>query len=1131
MLLQETVAATFLTPYRKAQYERMLKLWGISKYTKGVDWKFIAQRYDVRARDGQRTALEIQGKRISERKVKKEIARQGYMNTIERFNYQARSQTPPDIRFFTPSSSPPMLYNDIEESPQAFQILPRPIPNWTDENFLILAQTTPWNLFIDSIRPLNTGTGDLLVIPSRHTGDRSTISFPDVDEALEIIKTAESSSINAWIERIVFELCTMNLIDDTIHPACIAPRAYLPALDEAYDINITAVIDMSTRSTQLEFLKHAVHLMSNNFDIEHIGPVVVDLLRDKRNRTLLETLIDQNLIATSAFLEKLMIFTIKASNIELLRIMCRNGVDLQREYGLQGAFTVILKTPLRIALEYGNLDVLRFLLEQGANNSEGPVQHNSKLANRSFCEHERLLEIASFLGDFQSMRELLIPRPHTTYVNPRISLDVLRWAILHSSLDSYNFLLSQAPELLDQARIEPWIILEAAAIQKDRDLFDVILNSGLDISESDSNGRGSVLAAAYQSQDLERVKLLHSLGANLSSIAVGYKNPLDSQRKIFFDNCYPLGGSRYNIDAALLRIEGFSILHLAVADGNEETVIFLIDIGADVNQCCNSVVPLQIALCRSNELIVETLLKAGADVNFPSGSRNDNVSCRRSLISVVGQPAMKLALESGSLSIVDMIVRNDTNSIPYNMRFSSRELIRWSIKGENKKLVQRVMNEFISAVDITSEILGMLVKKYGCSFSFDVCSRKIDLDPAIIYSAEVIKGAVFHHDAESFQVFLDGAIETPDVLHRGSLVAGMALACLFQKPDMIQVFINAGIKSYELPDDTRDFYPDDLNACFSPLEEIFYHENFPSTAILDMLLTAADRPEGDSDLEALWRKALYESCLEATRGENFNLNVMKKFISTQMEINWTPPRRRSILQQCIKVEEMVTAKYLIGMNAHVNAPGTMRGGTALQCAASSSDHELFEMLLKRGASPFAKPYPRYGATATQYAAMSGNFAYLHSLLKLGVSINEPPGEHEGRTAIEGAAEHGRLNIVSFLLQAGADVKGKTNINYRRTVYRALLNGHQTIVDMIQNWKSQMYSADDCDDVSNIVETMSRNELDFENESARIGCIMWDEPDSLGNSADWEDLQKRRVKVFEREKERLLLARNSRGSTI
>jgi ankyrin repeat protein len=116
------------------------------------------------------------------------------------------------------------------------------------------------------------------------------------------------------------------------------------------------------------------------------------------------------------------------------------------------------------------------------------------------------------------------------------------------------------------------------------------------------------------------------------------------------------------------------------------------------------------------------------------------------------------------------------------------------------------------------------------------------------------------------------------------------------------------------------------------------------------------------------------------------------------------------------------------------------------------------------------------ATAAQIAAINGNFEILDLLVRAGADLNAPPGAYHGRTALEGAAEWGRLDMTSYLLSQGADVKGRNNKNYRRTMYRAWKNGHRVLARMIQEWKAEQYGVDDCDTIEKILDTVTNDEL-------------------------------------------------------
>jgi hypothetical protein len=67
-----------IIPLRKAQFERHFKQWGLQKYKKRDIWVAVASRRAKRKREQKETELWIGHERIPEKKLKKELARNGY---------------------------------------------------------------------------------------------------------------------------------------------------------------------------------------------------------------------------------------------------------------------------------------------------------------------------------------------------------------------------------------------------------------------------------------------------------------------------------------------------------------------------------------------------------------------------------------------------------------------------------------------------------------------------------------------------------------------------------------------------------------------------------------------------------------------------------------------------------------------------------------------------------------------------------------------------------------------------------------------------------------------------------------------------------------------------------------------
>ncbi|KAF2438329.1 ankyrin [Karstenula rhodostoma CBS 690.94] len=190
---------------------------------------------------------------------------------------------------------------------------------------------------------------------------------------------------------------------------------------------------------------------------------------------------------------------------------------------------------------------------------------------------------------------------------------------------------------------------------------------------------------------------------------------------------------------------------------------------------------------------------------------------------------------------------------------------------------------------------------------------------------------------------------------------------------------------------------------------------------------------------------------------------------------------RSSIQLAIIFQKYDVVDWLLDEGVDLNIPAEEQNTVTayhspLQCAAKSGDTGFVQRLIEHGADVNGEPILVGGATALQFAAMLGNFEMLNILLQAEASINAPPSPWEGRSAIEGAAEWGRTDTVFFLLKSGADIQGRMNVNYRRTVYRAWAHGHRELANGIQQWKKTTYGQDDCDAIGSIVGSMDMDTL-------------------------------------------------------
>jgi hypothetical protein len=257
-----------------------------------------------------------------------------------------------------------------------------PSASWSDETIYLLSDSTPWRPFMHFIDRLDTA-GPLQILRSPRSSNYlnqlnaqswTNTSYPGMELYIEMIQGIGESLIRSWHD--AFLRATLwNRFDrhnGMINlEVCIRPQPYLPPKEGSSEIDLPAIMDLSTRSSHLEFLKHAVHLVANNFDTRHMASVVVELAQNKHNRVLLQSLLDQKLLMVDAFVEKLLLPAVSGRNKSLLELILRAGCDVNQfrknEHNEQHEESALL-----LAIRMQDQELVSFLLANGANGSLRP---------------------------------------------------------------------------------------------------------------------------------------------------------------------------------------------------------------------------------------------------------------------------------------------------------------------------------------------------------------------------------------------------------------------------------------------------------------------------------------------------------------------------------------------------------------------------------------------------------------------------------------------------------------------------------------------------------------------------------------------------------------------------------------
>ena len=1021
------------------------------------------------------------------------------------------------------------------QSPRSFSVS-RPPPS-IHESFLHCSRLTPWGQFLDFVEMLRqSASGNLLHIPQTPMSATSKALIHPADdvigdnsELVEQILREPKGGLQMFVNSITeFLFFKFDHDEQQISLNKITSNAFLPPSSErGSTIDIMAVLDLTQRSSQLEFLKLAVSLISNNLQSPGIISAMVDLCQDARNLALLQQLLDQGLPSINAVAEKLLSSAAHHGNLDLVSLLVENGLDADSK-GPNAVYHYERKSPLESAIytsrEGSRKAIVKYLLDHGADLTQKTSGYYP-----SILQFSSLLDFAVFQGDGTIVEELLNPRLESNHPPPVISLETICHATKHERPYVLDLLVQRAWPLqipLNIDRYKQCRIIEMAAFHGNLEVIKYLLHRGFDINSSYTDGYGSALVAAvFQGHtDVVHYLLSRSAGVNGIGLARGYTS-------------IPYSQSYY----------GFTALQASLMRNHTEIARKLILSGADPKYYGGSiyctVAPIKLASQFCDVATVQLLLQNGADPNAPDIHRNYNLRrsqfkndpyhitlLRLKLRDLETRTALQIAFERGgneeSVAIAQILIQSGANLPPLTNTEVWDPLLS-ALAGGERQIVDLVLQREDSIPDAQKYLQACLESGHS-NLARGLIDDQVFHLGRDTCSLGVICAAILRErtlDDTSFTHFLlSGTIKALGYLPMDFGSAALAAAAHIKAVDLIQTLLTAGarpcvqckeigsvLQRRPLLDAMNAFDAFFLNPywydCYKPFRDV-------NTSI-NLLIDACGSSNHQSFGQYYCHHALEVAFLKAVRKSSdyqheFLQPVLESLVVLGIDVNYCSDRFTSCsaLQLCMNnggYENMPA--YLLGKGADPNCKARMVEDdllympsisgeslfsgdiqayhTPLEVASRDNDVPLLKLLIQYGAEVNAKPAYSSGATALQYAAITGNFEVLNTLLKEGANINAPRSEYKGRTAIEGAAEYGHLDMVCYLLEAGADVRGRENEQYRRSVYRAWNNHHRTLAKVIQEFKTKRFGSGDICDIEEIVSSMTERELEGEEMESEI----------------------------------------------
>jgi ankyrin repeat protein len=1014
-----------------------------------------------------------------------------FADTVPELGNVQRPPTPTDIAIFTPINSP---------SPSNEMILSNTVPTfvfsasrhtfempWTQFQNLMSKMTFPrWELGSQS-RPFDAQArvGDYrirgLLRPSCGPSSGLSSGGTQLQHTIQSPKPTISDTNSPLALR---------------KPQCYLPRAHIASLDT----QTHGVVGLSQGMTESDLLKLLIGTASNNLEIDQTIKFVMELLEDKSYETLLKSLLEQKIDTVSAFAEKLLVPAAQKGKWDLVKAIIESGVDIDTR---SEDYLDPSETALQSAVDQGNVDMVRYLIERGA--KDFSTNFRSQFDKRWITEG-KIVDLAVDRGHHKLIENLLQNATSGHVQFPKVTIYHLRDAILLGHIKMVRLLLDSSTGLCETALTTPWLLYEAAALCKDEtqasELVDILLSYGLTIASTDAFKRGSILAAASAAPHMTMVKRLMAEGFLTSCVALGHVSSPQN-----------LSEGSGICAHTLAVINRKSALHVAVSRGHEDLVKLLLSYGADANQACGSY-PIQEAAQNGSVTILTLLIKAGADVNLKRYSQDVTKYLLNSGKNEFW-PAILLALHRGHIETAEILHSAGAILVEDAQGLYRENVLRALVEGGSQSLINSLLHWLLPRRKLESQHADLLALRFGDDFLDDLTHIGIQVMrlPSIyaIIAREDGLSSIHSDQAEnsgeprdsSAQLFLDIVAAKGGLSVEHSLRA-LILAVRYKRESIVLMLLRLGFDPFNPISKPGDDIAKEVDARYDlrPGQSAFnvaitWGGKDIVTVLLDWDFGALDDETNNRRHQEMCKAyvlALCDDCLISDDDDpddnwttSWLLDLLAEHridtVAVEQALGLLYVRKCFYGELCGVIVEQSYHK-MKQILAHqtwcddlVNPPEVGLGNTPLQLLVCANETQHVPKVLDLSADVNAKANDIRGATALQFAAMNGNFEIVDMLIEAGADVNAPPAAYNGRTAIEGAAEWGRLDMVHYLLEAGADIQDQKN--YRRTVHRAWRNGHRTIARMVYRWKKEKHGGEDCEAPETVAKNMTQLELDGE----------------------------------------------------
>ncbi|CEL10996.1 hypothetical protein ASPCAL14103 [Aspergillus calidoustus] len=1022
----------------KNQYRAKLKHWKVRKNATRDMYIWVDRKIKRRALEGKATDVFLDEKRLSLKKLTKEIAR-NVTFTDSLANLEV--PTPEGITVATPAAG------DAGRYEKTAGIRPLPLLQLRDEVLRLVTEiihsarveeVPQYFLALDESDDIfdKEINKSLWMWPEARPLEINLCANPSIthstQQALERMGTLLCLAINNRVSwRVLYNIFQPFITDwthDLLGSVC---RSKTTSARILCRLILYGAVDTADILVAQKIIESGIKITS------HDG--LMTLAFCTRNPKLVELLCKKEVpLEISEYPPD--IFT-KEEDVQMLRLLLEAGVDPDHIIEDETAgFHLIL------AAERGSLEAVQLLLEHGARESlYDPSKHGSALQAATAYGH---CDIVEALLSSQSLADIDAPsnskyRPllDKVFQDPHcdVALAMQRAARTPIQIAAANNDLEMAKLLLSHAYLN-----SRPAVG----YHEKLLEDEPRKTEVEEYGALTALQYAIANQNTKLVWLVLYHGAYL-----------DLQGHIFSDTPLQMSASlgneklvrmlldaRAKVNAPPKRFKGRTALQAAAETGNLKVAELLLERGADINAPPahdRGLTAIQAAALKGHDPMFELLLAKGADIYAPPADRE-------------GLTTLQAAAIGGNDHMIARLIALGADG-EYVAPQGGRTALQAVIRHRDQALLEALLDHGANINSPPSESSGTALQEAIKYRWFDgaryLLSRGADVN------ARPHGDASFGDDLTA----LGWAIQNDDLAMTDMLlISGADVQCAqdsaCSSPTALLFALHRG-KSPDMID--LLFRPADNISSWQAAESALIaaiNSHYSTTPVYKMILsnmpTISFLP--DFFVEKACRRAWDEIMLSeylCPSKEMAQIEVIDLFLKKGASINALSPREMvNCLQVALHRGCQQIAKFLLQRGASPDMSATDDVATPLQAAIDRGYFDIIGIILKQDVNVNAAPTRRNGRTALQMAARDGLFGLAFKLLELGADVAAPPAEQGGRTAIDCAAENGRIDMVHLLLNAYKGDEAMGDVCERAAVY-AENQGHVEIAEWLREYPS------------------------------------------------------------------------------